>query len=601
MKAISFLVLLSFAFATSYSQKDPDRARLYTKAQPVTLYEHGNFAGQTKSMGIGQFLLSDFNDLASSIKVAAGFCAVIYEHADAGGGYGISVDLMEDRHDLSAFNFNDKASYVIVFSTIRPGYTWVRNAIVNGQFIAGHWERERARPLPPNTVAVVSPSRPPNVTTTAVATAMQVNGPTTTITTLGNMQQGDKVLWDKAYNLQSGIYGNDFRGREELGSACFQRASNNAAIPDNINFWYLQKDSRDHRGFFKRTLSGKVAVARQVNIAGTFADYDINIDIEPLPEYMDLLTRAHPREYTTIMRLQYEASKVSIGNILTKPIWQWESSSGQADCGDEVGFKHIEAEIAPEYWPQGNHTFGRSAFADMCLIRTGKNICVYGPWIYDMGHCCHPEIHPAEQVWWSEPQSNGVKYNLNVFCDASRRFWWRKQMDDGTKLRPWAAPPIKGLFAIAFEVPLDQISAFGQVTKKFEVSNVEHYNVIEYPNADQTYNLQYQGKTLVSFIPHNNAFKVSFENVGLSPAGNAVRGFLVLETSVGTVTQVATSIYVAQGGQLVKVTIPPNSDPDKVDQRYEDKFFKKEDGRYMFSILQTSVTNRPANEAGRIN
>ena len=58
------------------------------------------------------------------------------------------------------------------------------------------------------------------------------------------------------------------------------------------------------------------------------------------------------------------------------------------------------------------------------------------------GHCCHPEIHPAEQIWWSDPFGEGRVYFCNLFCDESGRFWWRDQMDDGTKLKPWAEPPI---------------------------------------------------------------------------------------------------------------------------------------------------------------
>lgn len=64
----------------------------------------------------------------------------------SGGGYGISVDFLEDHNDPVRFDFNDKVSYISVFSTNRPGYFWARNSIQNGQFLAGHWERPpRAR------------------------------------------------------------------------------------------------------------------------------------------------------------------------------------------------------------------------------------------------------------------------------------------------------------------------------------------------------------------------------------------------------------------------------------------------------------------------
>lgn len=588
MKIFSLLLLVLLNSTNSYSQKVIRDHRVVKKMEPVILYENPNFSGESKQLGIGKFILSDFDNKTSSIKIAPDHCAIIYEFANSSGGYGQSVDLLENRSELSTLNFDNKTSYILIFSTKRTGFVWIRNAMVNGQFISGHWTRQRVNPIPLNTTAVVSPSREP---ITPLVTTLQVSGGKTTITALGKMSLESLRLWNKAKEDLLGIIGNDFRGIEEIGSASIERESHNPLIPDNLNFWYPQKQNNDHRSivYFKRTLAGTVLKAKQVNIEGTFQDYDVNVDIIPDEKYNYLLTDAHPREYTGIMKAQYYSSL---------------TTEGQGDCDDvnsKEHFKFIEAEIAPEYWPQGNHKFGRSALTDLCLLRTGKKICVYGPWIYDKGHCCHPEIHPAEQLWWSEAQENEVKYNCNVICDASKRFWWRKNMDDGTKLRPWAAPPVKGLFAIAFEVPLNQSAAsFGQATKNFEVTNIEQQNVNLNSNAYSTNDLVYNNRKLVSFIPHTSAFKVSFENVGLDPATNSVKGFLVIETSVGTVTQVATSIWVQEGTGLRKITIPANSDPDKVDQRYENRFFRKMDGRYMFSILETTETKRPTEMLERI-
>jgi hypothetical protein len=44
-------------------------------------------------------------------------------------------------------------------------------------------------------------------------------------------------------------------------------------------------------------------------------------------------------------------------------------------------------------------------------------------------------------------------------------------------------------------------------------------NAASVPGSNQAHNLVYQGQTLVSFIPHNDTFKVSFENVGLKTEG----------------------------------------------------------------------------------
>jgi hypothetical protein len=123
-------------------------------------------------------------------------------------------------------------------------------------------------------------------------------------------------------------------------------------------------------------------------------------------------------------------------------------------------------------------------------------------------------------------------------------------MDDGTKLKPWGAPPIRGVFAIAFEVQL------GHPAVTYEVSNIDDFNVAVAPDTNQTHDLVYENNVLVSFIPRNDAFEVSYEHVGLT-GGNKVRGFLVLETTVGTLRQTATAVTVKNAlGQSTTVTIP---------------------------------------------
>jgi hypothetical protein len=248
-------------------------------------------------------------------------------------------------------------------------------------------------------------------------------------------------------------------------------------------------------------------------------------------------------------------------------------------------FIKVEAEV-----DAGN--VAKDTIASQLKSRIGKQVAIYGPWIYDIGHCDHPEIHPAEQIWWTEnAPNNGQVYHLNVFADSSKRFWWRSQMDDGTKLRPWAAPPITGVFAIAFEVPFDPIRVdTGGSGKRFEVTNVDHWNVVDVPDSNKVYDLVYNGKTLVSFVPHNDAFRVSYENVGLKPGtSDVVRGFLVIETSVGLVKQVATKGTIFSGNQQVSVDVPMGADPDKIDQRLEQQIFHKEGGHYLFTVTRTNM------------
>ena len=131
---------------------------------PVTLFSDRQFAGSSVPLDEGDTRFpADFNDSASSVRVAPGYCAVLYEHANEYGGYGASVDLLEDCPDLSVYGFDKKTSYVRVFRTEQDGFVWARGAMRDGQFVAGHWERRRAGggPALNSTVAVVAPPVPP--------------------------------------------------------------------------------------------------------------------------------------------------------------------------------------------------------------------------------------------------------------------------------------------------------------------------------------------------------------------------------------------------------------------------------------------------------
>jgi hypothetical protein len=556
----------------------------------VVIYEQKNFTGRSETLAAGDHRLTDWKP--ASIQVPAGLVAYLYESVDSSGGYGISVDLMEDHRDLSEFGLNGNVSFISVFPSTRQGFIWARNSMSNGQFVAGHWERSRAAGNPVNTVAVASsplPSRTP-----AAPTSIQQQGATWTIATLGLQSPGDAAQWNHA-DPTMGVIGSDFRGPQEIGSAKFQRASNNALIPDWIEFWYPNKQPNDHRSivYFKRTLTGVITdtitknwsgpvpdgrggyrtisgtyelseVPHVANISGTYPDFDVNIDVAPFADYTYLINDSHKPERST---------EVSMKDLV---------DSDHDPCTDP--FIKVEAEI-----DSGN--VAKQSIVTPLLQRVGKQIAMYGPWIYDIGHCDHPEIHPAEEIWWTEnAPNNGRVYHLNLFADSSKRFWWRSQMDDGTKLHPWGAPPITGLFAIAFEVPIDTVRVGMGGGKRFEVANVDFWNVASVPDSNKVYDLVYGGKTLVSFVPHNDAFRVSYENVGLKPGtSNIVRGFLVIETTVGTVKQIATKITVGVGGQQLSVNIPQGIDPDKIDERYEQAVFQKEEGHYVFTVTRTDI------------
>ena len=73
-----------------------------------------------------------------------------------------------------------------------------------------------------------------------------------------------------------GVIGSDFRGPQEIGSAQFERDSNNALIPDWLNFWYPNKQPNDHRSivYFKRTLTGLITDKITKNWSGLVIEAD---------------------------------------------------------------------------------------------------------------------------------------------------------------------------------------------------------------------------------------------------------------------------------------------------------------------------------------
>ncbi|SDC01720.1 Phospholipase C [Raineyella antarctica] len=131
---------------------------------PVTLFDERQLAGTTVALEEGETRFTGgFNDAASSVHVTDGYCAILYADANEFGGYGASVDLLEDCPDLSVYGFDKETSAVQVFRTERDGFVWARAALRDGQVVPGHWERKRAASSTPlnGPTAVVSPPSPP--------------------------------------------------------------------------------------------------------------------------------------------------------------------------------------------------------------------------------------------------------------------------------------------------------------------------------------------------------------------------------------------------------------------------------------------------------
>ncbi len=507
-------------------------------------------------------------------------------------------------------------------------------------WVTDHWERPKANvQYPPDSIhcfdnlpdagpagGIKVTPRPKDVTITQVGTIVKGNvrdhrnetmmiEETGTeknfkIISLSNVIPANQDLWSKAVNDQLGVIGSDYRGFEEIGSACFERAAAAIYIPNNLNFWFPQSQTSTQPTdlkYYKRTLIGKIDSRHRPeiqNLRDAFEDFDLNVFVKPDPKYMYLIDEGHKPELSKKQYIRELRDNASIRH-------PWETTI----TGCPTAFTGVETEIE-----LGNDA--EEKFVPLMNAMIEKPIGVYGPWIWDEGHCCQPEIHPSEQVWWSNTNGTQKTYNLNVFCDASKRFWWRSQMEGDRKLKPWGAPPIKATFAIAFEVDLGNgITANSGSQKVFEVSNISNFNVRDYAITDnlitnKIHNLNYQGKNIVSFIPHNNAFKISFEKVGLVPATSSkgssyVRGFIVIETEVGTcvlknkTVTIRNPLYNTNPRNLqppfITTTVPDNADSNTVSEEIEQKACEKIDGHYMFIVTEYIKNNNTSNVKEAIN
>ncbi len=150
MKQALYL-LFGLAFGEcSFAQVAASR-QLHTQNESslmVTLYDDVNFGGRSKQLGIGEYRLDAFNDMASSIKIPKGLAVFLFESFDDDGGYGLWADWVADLDNLDKVSLNNKLSYIKVFSSENGGLVWMPASLQNGALIPGHWERQRVNPPP---------------------------------------------------------------------------------------------------------------------------------------------------------------------------------------------------------------------------------------------------------------------------------------------------------------------------------------------------------------------------------------------------------------------------------------------------------------------
>jgi hypothetical protein len=156
--------------------------------------------------------------------------------------------------------------------------------------------------------------------------------------------------------------------------------------------------------------------------------------------------------------LTIQPQNSTMAAITENPInWGISDRSEMVKCDSYSSYFHcFESEIDLGDTYANNPWF--PLVEDSTSTLTGKDICVYGPWVADHGHGARPEIHPAEGIWWeTSPRPSGVVWEKRVLLahDNSDRYDDRGDFDPTlpSSIEPWADVPAREFVRVAYQFP----------------------------------------------------------------------------------------------------------------------------------------------------
>lgn len=182
-----------------------------------------------------------------------------------------------------------------------------------------------------------------------------------------------------------------------------------------------------------------------------FTEYDVNMDIySNINEYLDMAWAG--REY------QLKRNKLMRKKDKTKPPYIAPDKNGDrskyrlhCELTPPVGYR---AMLNEKFYPcqRPNSFAAHESFGD-----PAPTIGLYGPFVADCNHSCHPEIHPYEWIWWYDlnPKRDDEKnqsWYIGMFREGSNRFpRWSKGPREGTISIPFIFDVNKGSNSISIE------------------------------------------------------------------------------------------------------------------------------------------------------
>jgi len=266
-----------------------------------------------------------------------------------------------------------------------------------------------------------------------------------------------------------------------------------------------------------------------------FTEYDVNINLVPhLKRYIDLAYNAYQRQ-KEIGRHKKEHDYYS------KPPFVYP------DAETDLNKYDLHCELSPprSYRSMINELVypiiaDNSATKHPHFGDENFTVGLYGAYISDCNHSCHPEIHPYEWLWWlnvhpeqdKEPQSKTWVFGL--FREGSNRF------------PKWSPSPRTGGIEIPFLFPADAkelvIDWHHLVFSRFNKEGFKQLQIpaeaVKFDKAEWKFSLEDSGIQDVSIILRTNVLiiqneiKFWFSNLNLDKEKMLVSGKLHIATSV---------------------------------------------------------------------
>ncbi len=188
---------------------------------------------------------------------------------------------------------------------------------------------------------------------------------------------------------------------------------------------------------FVGTAKGKFGMSHKEHLS----EYDITFNLEAsLPHYKEKYYEAVRKQVKTLKGKKAKKELASVEGVI-----------------DSMRRKHFHCELTPhrDFRPHLHQSFfpterptnikEHSNFGEL-----RPTMGVYGVIALDCNHSCHPEIHPAEWIWWldvnpEKPDNHSKRWVAGLFHEGSNRF------------KQWARAPRIGTIAIPFLFRKDNV------------------------------------------------------------------------------------------------------------------------------------------------